>query len=272
MALRLGVLGSFVLVLLACQKDRDDIEPTGSTSGSGITATANGSGGAGGAAGTGNGGASSSGGDGGAGVTGTPAATSTSSGPSAGGAGPTTSSGGEGGDPSSSGGAGPGSGSGGAFPGTCGSDDACWGDEPSPCGFEICDALFVECEPNVASEFAATCGRLSAIVRPDIWAHIVDCMRDAGVEVGCSDEGVATADACYQQAFDEACPSDEVDALCDDTEVSCAGFDADACKRDAAILGDVNLGDYQGCLDTQIANDGDCATMHNLCFYGTPNP
>ena len=246
MASRVCFIGSLVLVLCACQKGRDEVDSTGSASGTGISAAV----GVGGSGGDGSGGAAS---------TATGSSTSSSS--------PSASSGGDGGagsggDATGSGGDAPSSGSGGAFPSTCGAEGACWGDDPTPCDDTICEIEFVECAPDEPSPFVSACGNLAVIVRVDVWAHIVDCMRAAGPDVECGAEGEAAADACFAQAFDEACPSDEVDALCDATADACVGFDVDACKRDAAILLGSTLEDYEGCL----AEGGECATLHDSCF------
>jgi len=255
MASRLRVLGFFVVVLGGCQKDREGVSTVAAASGTAISAAGNGSGGAGGAGGA-TSSTSSITGEGGGGVT-----SSTGAGP-----GPAASSGGDGGDPTGAGGAPATTGTGGGSS-ACGQDVECWGDEASLCDSGICGAVFVECSPGDPSPFRTACGNLFFPFRSGVWAHVVDCLRAVGPDVECSD-GDAAVQACIDEASAQACGTAQIDDICDGAEVSCPGFDVDACRAEAPLYVQEQTDYYETCVET----GGDCATLHNLCLYGEPNP
>lgn len=241
-----------------CGSSREDIEPSSSAGTQGIAAATSGAGG-----GDGSGGATSStgAGDGGAGATVTGST----------GGSPSASSGGDGGAP-----AGPGSGGGASTAtgpstssgGPCGVDGDCWGDEPVACspGCES-EEIFSDCDDGELPATYLFCSVANDVLRTNVWAHIVDCLRDAGLEAQC-DDAQGAIDACMAEAFDNACHTDDSDALCANFTSSCEGqketFPTAECESEVTVLNDTAVDDYVQCFVDR--GDTPCEDIHAICM------
>lgn len=176
-------------------------------------------------------------------------------------------------DPTGTGGEGGGTtGQGGGVADACGVDAACWGDEDTGCSASACEAAEINFAcPATGEDTLAyqTCGLTSEIYRENVWAHVVDCMRDAGADITAQcDEAETTVGVCIQNAYINACANPSADEVCDGAAESCGSigevFPAEQCKADLAVMSEAGLDTYSTCFNDnpEIA----CGEIHDECF------
>lgn len=166
------------------------------------------------------------------------------------------------------------SGEGGSAADGCGVDTGCWADEASSCGAEACESaeLYFQC-PATGDYTDAyyTCTIASQIYRENIWANLVDCLRDNGADIVTQcDDGQANTGACVEQAYANACANEDSDALCAGAATACAegeddNFTLAQCEADMVVMSAAGLDAYADCFDANA--DVACADIHDFCYF-----
>jgi hypothetical protein len=235
--------------VIACNGDRVDVSTGPAIAGSGqgpagggdeggsSSATAGGAGGEGGAGGAGRGGGSSGGG----------------------GSGATEGAGGAGGDPWE----------------TCAVIADCIGDQPTICPENACESadLFFDCPDGELPAAYTACITGADTLRDNVWAHLVDCLRDA-TEAELCDPASTVIATCRASATANVCLNPAATQTCADAAEGCqdpADYGVAQCEADLAPFGEEGLAEYSGCI-ADVAGTTPCGERHPTCFDSLLGP